>query len=73
MSLRYSIWVSVDKTKGETWYSFKDNSVKTTRADVDVVKGIALLFSNGNFVTMNDAHAAIVFCNYLNEQEGVRK
>ena len=72
MSPRYSIWVSLDKAKNETLYYFKDNSVQPQGKKEGVQYGTPLLYKDG-FFSMRDPHDAIVFCNYLNEQEGGAK
>jgi hypothetical protein len=72
MSPRYSIWVSLDKAKNETLYYFKDNSVQPQGKKEGVQYGTPLFYKDG-FFSMRDPHDAIVFCNHLNEQEGVAK
>lgn len=74
MSPRYSIWVSLDKAKNETRYLFKDNceDAKRDRKGANFGVGIPLLYKDG-FFSMRDPHDAIIFCNYLNEEEGGAK
>ena len=73
MSLRYSIWISVDKTKGETRYLFKDNSIQPQGNKDGIQYGTPIVFFGDCFFSMKDPHDAIMFCNYLNEQEGASK
>lgn len=72
VSPRYSIWVSLDKANKVTLYYFRDNSVHPQGEKEGVQYGTPLLYKDG-FFSMRDPHDAIIFCNYLNEQEGGRK
>ena len=67
--IRYSIWVSVDKSKDETRYFFRDNSVNPQGKKDGIEYGTALVFFGDGFFSMRDPHDAIVFCNYLNENQ----
>ena len=70
---RYSICVSHDKSKGETLYLFKDNSIEPQGKKDGIHYGTPVFFYKDGFFSMRDPHDAIIFCNYLNEQEGGRR
>jgi len=68
---RYSIyvgWKSVDTGAAELCYMFRDHvgEGKTDASDT-LIRGMPFLYRNNNFVSMRDAHDAIIFCRELNE------
>jgi len=67
--LRYQIFIGKDSKDGSRiQYYFEDTFVETKKDETFMV-GRRMLYKDNGFVTYENAHDAIVFCNWLNDEE----